>query len=78
MYADRWIERLTLLLTMLRYEKIEISKLEQATSEVMVQIPKERIPLLEEIYRVAKQEERLRRGEIRMPSKFSPNLSLHN
>lgn len=51
---------------MLRYKKIEISKLEQATSEVMVQIPNERVPLLEEIYRVAKQEERLRRGEIRI------------
>ncbi|KAI5790183.1 hypothetical protein EDC01DRAFT_616572 [Geopyxis carbonaria] len=57
-------ERLTLLLTMLRCQKVPISKLESATSEVMVQIPNERIPLLEEIYRVARHEERANRNEL--------------
>ena len=62
---------------MLRYDGIIISKLEQATSEVMVQIPKERVPLNEEIYRVAKQEERLRNGEIRMTFSSSPIKASH-
>ncbi|KAA8901729.1 hypothetical protein FN846DRAFT_781031 [Sphaerosporella brunnea] len=57
-------ERLTLLLTMLRSRKVPIDKLEAATSEVMVQIPKERIPLLNEIYQVARQEERFERSEL--------------
>jgi hypothetical protein len=57
-------ERLTLLLTMLRSRRVPIEKLEGATAEVMVQIPKERIPLLNEIYQVAKQEERFLRSEL--------------
>lgn len=51
---------------MLRSRRVTISKLEGATSEVMVQIPDERIPLLEDIYRVARQEERYVNGELRM------------
>lgn len=50
---------------MLRSGKVPIAKLEIATSEVTVQIPTERIPLLEEIYLVAHQEERFKRGELR-------------
>jgi hypothetical protein len=44
---------------------VPIDKLEAATSEVMVQIPKERIPLLNEIYQVARQEERFECNELR-------------
>lgn len=58
------LERLELLLTMLRCGKVPISKLVVATSEVMVQIPKERIPLLEEIYMVAEREERCKAGAL--------------
>lgn len=54
---------------MLRSGKVPISKLETATSEVTVQIPPERIPLLNEIYQVARHEERYKRGELR---KFVP------
>jgi hypothetical protein len=64
------LERLTLLLTMLRSRKVPISKLEAATTEVMVQIPTERIPLLDEIYRVAKQEERYDRQELSEPPAY--------
>ncbi|KAL7270493.1 hypothetical protein RUND412_006800 [Rhizina undulata] len=57
-------ERLDLLLTMLRSRKVPVQKLEDATAEVMAQIPKEKAPLLEEIYRVAKQEERYINGQL--------------
>ncbi|KAF8244764.1 hypothetical protein K440DRAFT_6127 [Wilcoxina mikolae CBS 423.85] len=57
-------ERLELLLTMLRCGKVPISKLVTATQEVMVQIPKERIPLLDEIYMVADREERCKAGAL--------------
>jgi len=61
---------------MLRSGKVPITKLEAATSEVMVQIPKERIPLLDEIYRVAQQEERYQRGELRMCTEWDPRLDI--
>ncbi|KAG0126525.1 hypothetical protein HOY82DRAFT_581011 [Tuber indicum] len=55
-------ERLRLLLTMLRCRKVPVSKLEAATAEATAHIPPEKAPLLEEIYRVAKMEERYRSG----------------
>ena len=55
---------------MLRSRKVSIDKLEAATAEVMVQIPKERIPLLEEIYQIARQEERYERNELRTYKTF--------
>lgn len=53
---------------MLRCGKVPISKLVSATAEVMVQIPKERIPLLDEIYMVAEKEEQFKAGGLRMLS----------
>jgi hypothetical protein len=55
-------ERLRLLLTMLRCRKVPVAKLEAATAEANAHIPPEKAPLLEEIYRVAKMEERYRSG----------------
>ncbi|KAH0609991.1 uncharacterized protein H6S33_012537 [Morchella sextelata] len=55
-------ERLRLLLTMLRCRKVPVSKLEAATAEATAHIPLEKAPLLEEIYRVAKLEERFLAG----------------
>lgn len=54
-----------LLLALLRCERTTIKALEAATEDVMVQIPAERIPILKDIYRLAKLEERLRKQELR-------------
>ncbi|KZF22612.1 hypothetical protein L228DRAFT_129834 [Xylona heveae TC161] len=64
-------ERLKLLMTMLRLWKtdtsknITVSKLQASTNEIINTIkPPEKRPILDEIYRVAKEEERYVRGEI--------------
>lgn len=52
---------------MIRCNIVSISTLEKSTSipEVLSQIPEERMPLLEEVYKVAKQEEKFVNGELR-------------
>lgn len=47
---------------MLRCRKVPVAKLEAATAEATAHIPPEKAPLLEEIYRVAKLEERYLAG----------------
>lgn len=47
---------------MLRCRKVPVAKLEAATAEATAHIPLEKAPLLEEIYRVAKLEERYLAG----------------
>ena len=51
-------------MTMLRCRRVAISKLESATAEVSASIEECRIGLLEEIYRVAKMEERYVAGTL--------------
>ncbi|KAI9766790.1 MAG: hypothetical protein M1840_006265 [Geoglossum simile] len=57
-------ERLKLVMTLLRLRKVPIEKLEAATKEVSGNIPKDKQPLLAEIYKVAKMEERYVNGEL--------------
>ena len=57
-------ERISLLMVMLRVGKVPINRLELATAEVAAFIPPDKIHLLREIYRVAREEERLKQGEI--------------
>ncbi|KTW28328.1 uncharacterized protein T551_02747 [Pneumocystis jirovecii RU7] len=57
-------ERINLLLTILRCSKIPVSRLELATAEISAFIPADKTILLREIYQVAREEERLRNGEI--------------
>ncbi|KAF8463647.1 hypothetical protein BDZ91DRAFT_796198 [Kalaharituber pfeilii] len=57
-------ERLLLLMTMLRCRRVPVTKLEAATAEVAAHIEECRIGLLEEIYRVAKMEERWVEGTL--------------
>ncbi|OLL26951.1 hypothetical protein NEOLI_000742 [Neolecta irregularis DAH-3] len=57
-------ERISLLLRMLRCGKVPVNRLELATAEVAAYIPPDKTNLLREIYRVAREEERLRIGEI--------------
>lgn len=57
-------ERLVLLMTMLRCGMARVSRLELATAEVGAAIPPDKWELLREIYRVAKEEEKLRDGLI--------------
>lgn len=57
-------ERISLLMIMLRSGKVPINRLELATAEVAAFIPPDKIHLLREIYRVAREEERLNQGEI--------------
>lgn len=52
-------------MTMLRCRRVPVSKLENATTEVAAHIEECRIGLLEEIYRVAKMEERWITGTLR-------------
>jgi hypothetical protein len=58
-------------MTMLRLRKCDIDKLEAATNEVATNIPKNKQPLLAEIYKVAKAEERVHKREISMYSTTS-------
>ncbi|BFZ59389.1 hypothetical protein YB2330_000398 [Saitoella coloradoensis] len=62
-------ERIKLLMTMLRCGKVPVNRLELATAEVGAFIPQDKTGLLKEIYRVAREEERLRNGEIDAQSK---------
>lgn len=57
-------ERLLLLMTMLRCRRVPVTKLEMATQEVAAHIEECRFGLLEEIYRVAKMEERFVAGTL--------------
>lgn len=56
------------MLVMIRSGLAPIHKMEEATyaPDIMAKIPKERLPLLQEVFRVAKQEERFRDGQLRM------------
>jgi len=56
-------------MTMLRCRRVPVTKLEMATQEVAAHIEECRFGLLEEIYRVAKMEERFVAGTLR---KFHP------
>ena len=53
-------------MTMLRCRRVPVERLEMATTEVAGHIQEGRIELLEEIYRVAKMEERYIDGMLRM------------
>lgn len=57
-------ERISLLMIMLRCGKVPTNRLELATAEVAAFIPPDKINLLREIYRVAREEERFRCREI--------------
>lgn len=57
-------ERITLLMIMLRCGRVLTNRLELATAEVAAFIPPDKINLLREIYRVAREEERFRCNEI--------------
>ncbi|CCG82389.1 Ydr124wp-like protein [Taphrina deformans PYCC 5710] len=64
------IERITLLMTMLRCGKVPTNRLELATAEVAAFIPPDKINLLREIYRVGREEERFRCHEIPAETKI--------
>nr|AAG38543.1 Ydr124wp-like protein [Pneumocystis carinii] len=57
-------ERISLLITMLRCSKIPINRLELATAEISTFIPPDKTSLLREIYHVAREEEKMRNGDI--------------
>ncbi|ORY87894.1 hypothetical protein BCR37DRAFT_390402 [Protomyces lactucae-debilis] len=57
-------ERISLLMTMLRFGKVPVSRLELATAETVALIPVDKIGMLREIYRVAKEEELVKAGEL--------------
>lgn len=62
---------------MLRCRKVPVAKLEAATAEATAHIPLEKAPLLEEIYRVAKLEERYLAGGLGgFPSYRIPSTAL--
>ncbi|KAK9457256.1 hypothetical protein V1511DRAFT_159260 [Dipodascopsis uninucleata] len=57
-------ERLILLMSMLRCDRVDVSQLRAATADYGVaSIPSDKMELLEEIYYVAEMEERVRKGE---------------
>jgi hypothetical protein len=53
-------ERHSLLLTILRSPKIKVSRLQLATAEVVAMIRADKVNLLMDVYRIAREEERLR------------------
>lgn len=57
-------ERINLLMFMLRNGQVPVSRLELATSENAALIPTDKNGLLWEIYRVAREEERVKNGEV--------------
>ena len=62
-------------MTMLRCRKVPVTKLEMATQEVAAHIEECRFGLLEEIYRVAKMEERFVAGTLRKFRLLSQNVT---
>lgn len=63
-------ERINLLMTMLRCGKVLVNRLELATAEVAAFIPSDKINLLREIYKVAREEELFRADEIGSLSQY--------
>jgi len=63
-YSLLMLERITLLMTLLRCGRIPVERLQLATAEVAAFIPPEKMHLLREIYRVGREEEKYRLGEI--------------
>src|SRR5437762_3701058 len=51
-------------MTLLRCGRVPVERLQLATAEVAAFIPAEKTHLLKEIYRVAREEERFRNGDI--------------
>ena len=75
------IERISLLMTLLRCQRVPVERLQLATAEVAAFIPADKTHLLREIYRVAREEERYHLGEIPSTAKVyvasSAELSPH-
>jgi hypothetical protein len=57
-------------MTLLRCGRVPVERLQLATAEVAAFIPAEKTHLLKEIYRVAREEERYRKGEIAASTKI--------
>src|SRR5262245_22957120 len=68
-------------MTLLRCNRVPVERLQLATAEATAFIPADKTHLLREIYRVAREEERYRRGEIPGTTKIyvasSADLSPH-
>ena len=58
------LERITLIITMLRSGKAPVNRLELATAEVAAYIPQEKTTVLREVYKVAREEERFKLGAV--------------
>jgi hypothetical protein len=75
------LERISLLMTLLRCQRVPVERLQLATAEVAAFIPADKTHLLREIYRVGREEERYRLGEIPATAKVyvasSAELSPH-
>lgn len=59
------IERHLLLLTILRSPKVQVARLQLATAEVVALIRADKVSLLMDVYRVAREEEKMREANLR-------------
>ncbi|KTW31540.1 hypothetical protein T552_00182 [Pneumocystis carinii B80] len=71
-------ERISLLITMLRCSKIPINRLELATAEISTFIPPDKTSLLREIYHVAREEEKMRNGDIEKSTEIYITLTAYD
>ncbi|CEH12707.1 Protein of unknown function DUF2841 [Ceraceosorus bombacis] len=68
-------ERHLLLLTILRSPKIKVARLQLATAEVVALIRADRVSLLMDVYRIAREEERMREENLDMDTSITVGVS---
>jgi hypothetical protein len=68
-------ERHSLLLTILRSPKIQVARLQLATAEVVALIKADKVSLLMDVYRIAREEEKMREAGIDMDTPMTVGVS---
>jgi hypothetical protein len=68
-------ERHLLLLTILRSERIQVARLQLATAEVVALIRADRVSLLMDVYRIAREEEKMREAGVDMDTPMTVGVS---
>lgn len=68
-------ERHALLLTILRSPKIQVARLQLATAEVVALIKADKVSLLMDVYRIAREEEKMREAGIDMETPMTVGVS---
>ncbi|EPQ30995.1 uncharacterized protein PFL1_01184 [Pseudozyma flocculosa PF-1] len=68
-------ERHSLLLTILRSPKVQVARLQLATAEVVALIKADKVSLLMDVYRIAREEEKMREAKVDMDTPMTVGVS---